>query len=237
MSSPNEPNSSAYRARSKRKQNRRVRQTVIFGSICGAMLLALLLSSSIYSGTIDGPFDIAFTSDKEDAQAPTPPPCPDPEDTPITYSDVELNIYNTTDVSGLAAAASDAFHERGFEVLEVSNEDIPIKSTAELRFGPHAIAAAYTVEAQLDGALLRLDENRTDTVVDVLLGESYDELRPTEVIELVPDEPLDPLPDCVPVTVPDEDPEDPADEDGGSEDGSDDDADAEPDDDSSEASE
>ena len=176
------------------------------------MALVVMFSLAIYNGTISGPFEIAFNSDKEEAHAPTPPPCPGPEDIPVPYSDIELHVYNTTDVSGLAASAADEFRERGFEVTEVSNEDATVTNTAELRFGPHAIAAAYTIEAQLDGAILTLDEERLDLIVDVLLGESYDSLRALELIDLVPDEPFEPLPDCVPVTVPTEEPEDPTDE-------------------------
>lgn len=213
MSSVNGSDTDALRARNRRRKNKRVRQTIIFGSLCGAMVVVLLFAYGIYNGTIAGPFDIAFTSDKEDARAPTPPPCPGPEDTPVPYSDVEINVYNTTDVSGLAASAADEFRDRGFEVLDVSNEEIAVNTTAELRFGPHAIAAAYTLEAQLDGALLRLDEDRMDTTVDVLLGANYDELRPSEMVDLVPDEPFSPLSNCVPITVPTEEPEDPADAD------------------------
>src|SRR5690625_8010746 len=124
------------------------------------MVVVLLFAYGIYNGTIAGPFDIAFTSDKEDARAPTPPPCPGPEDTPVPYSDVEINVYNTTDVSGLAASAADEFRDRGFEVLDVSNEEIAVNTTAELRCGEHAIAAAYTREAQVGGARLPVDERR-----------------------------------------------------------------------------
>lgn len=197
-----ESTTDAQRARTRRKRNKRVRQTILFGSICGAMALAMIFSFAIYKGVISGPFDREFTADKEGEEAPIPPPCPAQEDTPVPYSDVVVNVFNTTEVSGLAASASDEFIERGFEVGEVSNQEAPVHAPAELRFGPHAIAAAYTVEAQLDGAVLRLDEKRTDTVVDILIGDAYDELRPLELVDLVPDEPFRPLPGCVPVTVP-----------------------------------
>lgn len=202
MSTTDESDYEAQRARARRRRNKRMRQTILFGSICGAMILALIFSFAIYNGSISGPFDFAFTSDKEGEEAPTPPPCPGPDDTPVPYSDVVINVFNTTDVSGLAGSAADAFVERGFELGEVSNEEASVHASAELRFGPQAIAEAYTLEAQLEGAVLRLDENRTDSVVDVLIGDAYDELQPVELVDLVPDEPFRPLSGCVPVTVP-----------------------------------
>jgi len=203
VSNTDESDYEAQRARKRRRRNKHVRQTILFGSICGAMVLALIFSFAIYNGSIAGPFDFAFTSDKEGEEAPTPPPCPAPDDIPVPYSDIVINVFNTTDVSGLAGSAADAFVERGFELGEVSNEESSVHASAELRFGPHAIAQAYTLEAQLEGAVLRLDESREDTIVDVLIGDAYDELRPVELVDLVPDEPFRPLPGCVPVTVPD----------------------------------
>lgn len=199
-----ESTTDAQQARRRRRRNRRVRQTIVFGSLAGVLAVVLGFSYGIYSGTISGPFNIEFTSDDDGVAAPTPPPCPAEEDMPVPYSDVEMRVFNTTDVSGLAAAAGDAFVERGFDVSAVSNDDASIIAAAELRFGPHAIAQAYTIEAQLEGAQMRLDETRTDTVVDVLVGDAYDDLKPVELVDLVPDEPFPPLPDCVPVTIPDE---------------------------------
>lgn len=202
MSSLNEENFDSEREQ--RRRNKRLRQTILFSSLFSVLALAVVFSYNIYSGTISGPFDIDFTADDDGAAAPVPPPCPADDDMPVPYSDVEMRVFNTTDVSGLAAAAGDAFTERGFEVTEVSNEEATITATAELRFGPHAIAQAYTIEAQLEGAQMRLDETRTDTVVDVLLGDAYDDLKLVELVDLIPDEPFPPLPDCVPVTLPDD---------------------------------
>lgn len=208
MTSPN-PSEPAVSKREQRHRNKRLRQSVIFGTIMGVMAMALLFSTAVYTGVIDGPFNIAFSED-EDAKNPAgPPPCPGPDDTPVKYGKVKIRVYNTTEVAGLASAAADDLTERGFEVIDVTNEDPAVTDAAEIRFGPHAIAEAYTVQAQIEGAVMRLDTEITDDGVDVLLGETYDSLRPTDGVDLTPDEPLTPLPDCVPVDVPDEEPDEP----------------------------
>src|SRR5699024_9019811 len=146
----------------------------------------------------------------EDAKNPAgPPPRPGPDDTPVKYANVTIRVHNTPEVAGLASAAADDLTQRGSEVIDVTNEDPAVTDAAEIRFGPHAIAEADTLQAQIGGAVMRLDTEIADDGVDVLLGETYDSLRPTDGVDLAPDEPLTPLPDCVPVDVPDEEPDEP----------------------------
>lgn len=95
-----------------------------------------------------------------------------------------VNVYNDTDEAGLAAKIADQLEARGFKVKKVGNDPDPnpVKGTAELRFGPKGLGGAHLLTAYLINADLLPDPERKDGVVDVVLGQQFQQLgSPSEV--------------------------------------------------------
>ncbi|TDD97546.1 LytR C-terminal domain-containing protein [Jiangella asiatica] len=92
-------------------------------------------------------------------------------------ADIQVNIYNATDRNGLASAVARLVRERGFVVVDIDNDplDREITGTAEVRSGPDQQAAAGLVASLVPGATYVPDE-RTDAVVDLVLGEAFEAL-------------------------------------------------------------
>ena len=90
-----------------------------------------------------------------------------------------VNVYNATDRDGLAARTAAEVRKRGFVVATVANDPLqrPVTGTAEVRYGPSGIAKAKLVLALVKGAKPTRDA-RTDSSVDLVLGEKFTALAP-----------------------------------------------------------
>lgn len=100
--------------------------------------------------------------------------------------DVTLNVYNSTDRSGLAQATAKSLQGVGFHIKAVKQDPTGavVHDTAQIRFGRKAVGAAQLVRAYVQGAKPAFDPNREDTTVDLVLGEGFQQiLNPTEVKE------------------------------------------------------
>jgi len=98
--------------------------------------------------------------------------------------DVKLNVYNSTDRSGLAVSTATKLEGYKFQVLKKANLSVVVHSSAEIRFGPKEVGAAQLVLAYVPGAEKVFDINRTDATVDLVLGDKFSGLRtPTDVKE------------------------------------------------------
>jgi hypothetical protein len=98
---------------------------------------------------------------------------------PDQPDDIKLNIYNATDHKSLAQAVASEFKGRKFKVGEVGNDPKGkrVDDVAILRYGPKEVGAAWVVRAYfLNKAKLEFDIKRTNDVVDVVLGQSYQQL-------------------------------------------------------------
>jgi len=96
--------------------------------------------------------------------------------------DVKINVYNATDIPGLASRVATDFRNRKFQVVGEGND--PLKKTvdgvAELRFGPKAFGSGHLLRAYfLDQAKVEYDPQREDDVVDVVLGNAFQQLATT----------------------------------------------------------
>lgn len=97
---------------------------------------------------------------------------------------IKINVYNATARPGLAAMVATDFENREFTVVNkptIDQANDPLKKkvegVAELRYGPKAHGAAWVLQAYfLADADLQIDLERTDDVVDVVLGEQYKQL-------------------------------------------------------------
>jgi len=92
--------------------------------------------------------------------------------------DVTLNVYNTTDHTGLAATVARAMEKQGFLVATIDNDPLgkTIPSLGEIRHGPSGAASAVLAAAWLPGAAVVKDD-RMDASVDLVLGNKFRTLR------------------------------------------------------------
>ncbi|MFF5179246.1 LytR C-terminal domain-containing protein [Micromonospora sp. NPDC000316] len=94
--------------------------------------------------------------------------------------DVKINVLNATDEPGRAGAVADDFRNRKFQVQKVGNAPKGIDEVAVLRYGPKGVGSAHLLRAYfLNNADYQYDDKRTDDVVDVVLGNGFQQLATT----------------------------------------------------------
>lgn len=101
-----------------------------------------------------------------------------------TEQDIQLNVYNSTDRTNLAASTAQKLRGVKFHILKVARDPLSavIKGTAQIRYGYKEVGAAQLVAAYVPNAQLAFDPNRENTTVDLVLGQSYSDIRnPTDV--------------------------------------------------------
>ncbi|WP_083450394.1 LytR C-terminal domain-containing protein [Luteipulveratus mongoliensis] len=102
---------------------------------------------------------------------PVPPP---------PAKDVRINVFNTTYRAGLSGQVAAAMRARGFEIIENNNDPkgrfLP-SDVALIVYGERGEPQARRVALQLKGSKLQQD-GRTDTTVDVVIGNNYSALVP-----------------------------------------------------------
>ena len=92
----------------------------------------------------------------------------------LTPRDVTVNVYNTTDHTGLAASAARSLQKQGFRIATIDNDPLAktIPGVGEIRHGQGGAAGAVLAAARLPGARLVLDD-RMDASVDLVLGAKF----------------------------------------------------------------
>lgn len=96
--------------------------------------------------------------------------------------DVKINVYNATNTAGLAEIIGTDFANRKFQVLKKANDPLKKKvdAVAVLRYGPKAVGSAHLLRAYfLDNAVQEFDAKRKDDVVDVVIGNQFQQLATT----------------------------------------------------------
>ncbi|MFG1868238.1 LytR C-terminal domain-containing protein [Micromonospora arborensis] len=94
--------------------------------------------------------------------------------------DVKINVLNATDEAGRAGTVADDFRNRKFQVQKVGNAPKGVANVAVLRYGPKAVGSAHLLQAYfLNNAKWDYDAKRTDDVVDVILGNNFQQLATT----------------------------------------------------------
>lgn len=93
---------------------------------------------------------------------------------------VTINVYNATAKSGLAKETADELAARGFRIGTFGNAppeyDRKVKQSALLLGGTSAAAGLQVVGAQLTGTVTKIDPSRSDTTVDLVIGNSFKKL-------------------------------------------------------------
>jgi hypothetical protein len=102
--------------------------------------------------------------------------------------EVRLNVFNGTGRDNFAAQISDTFANRDFDVLEhFDDADEEVEGVGLLRYGPAGVGSAQLVRAYfLDQVEVEFQLDREDDVVDVIIGEAFQQLAtPTEVRQAI----------------------------------------------------
>ena len=87
---------------------------------------------------------------------------------------VRVNVYNATEVSGLASKTARDLKKRGFAVKEVANDPvgIPIEGVARIRYGPSSLLRAELLAYYVPGAEL-IEIERDGPKIDLALGAAF----------------------------------------------------------------
>lgn len=95
-----------------------------------------------------------------------------------------LNVYNSTDRHGLAAATAQQLKARGFVIGQVTNDPLKANLTisAQVRGGKSNVAELREVAAEVPGAQIQTD-GRNDPSVDLVLGAGFTSLASVQQVE------------------------------------------------------
>ncbi|MDO8307032.1 MAG: LytR C-terminal domain-containing protein [Actinomycetota bacterium] len=135
-------------------------------------------------------------SDEASPAAPgsSPSPCVTtmviPADVLPAANRVRVNVYNATEVAGLAGRAAKELGARDFQVVKISNDPLEqkIPGVAQIRYGPKGAASAQVLAFQVPGAEL-VEDTRKGRTVDLAMGEEFAGLAPVEEITAMMIEP------------------------------------------------
>jgi uncharacterized membrane protein (DUF485 family) len=173
-----------------RRRRRRRRAAVTLTLVALVMLVTFAYAAAYFQGWVG-------------TRVPKPVASPAcqvaPPVTALTPRAVTINVYNSTDRSGLAASVAKSLRTQGFTVADVANDPLgrPIVGVGVIRHGRTGAAAAALAAKRLSGAKLVLD-NRTDTSVDLVLGTKFTALSvPPKVAVAKPSKPK-PTPTSLP---------------------------------------
>ncbi|MBS2962728.1 LytR C-terminal domain-containing protein [Actinocrinis puniceicyclus] len=100
-----------------------------------------------------------------------------------TAAQIKLNVYNSTDRRGLAAATAAELKQRGFTIAKVTNDPLKAKLAipAQIRGGVASAPSMRVVAAEVGGSQ-ELSDNRTDGTVDLVLGTGFTTLATPEQV-------------------------------------------------------
>ena len=165
MSQPEFENSTpAVPTREQRVHARQRRQTLTFLGMFGFIMLIGLVALGNWQQwwTIGGTGEPA-ASCSTSSQAVSAP------------AQTSVDVYNSTNRSGLAAAVAGELVTRGFKVLATGNksESKPITDVVMIRYGSAGKVAAHTVALQFPAKVELVKDKRKSKTVDVLIGSGY----------------------------------------------------------------
>ena len=186
------------RARALRRRHMHERQAVVFGVLLACLAVAGLGAAALYTDSLSLPF-----LEREFTAVPTVDPvavatyCPPEGAMPVPADQITVDVYNGAGIGGLAGTTAGQLRERGFVVGNAQNAGSPLSGVARIIYGPAGSAAAYTLKAHVDGAVLQNDPRETPEV-DLIIGKEFTSLVPPEAVLLDPALPLEGPEGCTP---------------------------------------
>lgn len=160
-------------ARLRRTRRLRATQLAFF-----SVLSVLLIAVGVYAvGKLREPVaEPGVIAPKQVGPEPVAVECPDEGAVPLPPAEVTVTVLNGTTRSGLAGDVAETLGERGYEVAEVGNTR-SASGPATIVHGPAGHLAATSVSAQLamegQEPVLKLEEDREGTGVDLLIGDGF----------------------------------------------------------------
>lgn len=190
--------------KARRRRSIQQRQTTIIGGLVAALLLIALLSAAIWAQLLPMPFDRSFTADPESASdgasTNAATPCPPDGATPRALNEITANVYNSTDVQGLASETQQSLAAVGVVVNQSGNSGgSAYEGGARITAGANGVIPAYSLARIFPMSEIIMDD-RTDESVDVVLGTGFSGISSEEEIAaLDPNAPLEPVEGCTPI--------------------------------------
>ncbi|UFU03372.1 LytR C-terminal domain-containing protein [Ruania suaedae] len=186
------------KARAARRRHMQQRQTVIFGALILAMLLVGLGAGAVWVGVLPSPVNVAINAPEPTATTDAGP-CPPADATYVPLTEVSASVLNGTSTSGLASEVGNELGERGIAVSRTANAPSQFAGTAQITSGQDGLAAAFTTAVLIPDAAIVVDD-RADQTIDIVLGASYDSLRPADEVDVDPEVEI-PVPQgCTPLS-------------------------------------
>jgi hypothetical protein len=95
--------------------------------------------------------------------------------------EVKIKVYNASEVAGQGEQVAEDFRNRKFQVEpKVATAPKKVDGVAVLRYGPEAVGSAHLLRAYfLDDADTQYDRKRKGSVVDVIIGNDFQQLGTT----------------------------------------------------------
>ena len=183
-----------YNERAARKQFVRRRQRLVFSIILLVLAAILVLAIMVFLGHMDG---TGKQSAKSQPNYGVAVPCAPAKATVMDFGQISVRVLNGTKYSGLATAIKETLVNRGFKVTDVGST--PSKEWLErtqIHFGAKGVIQAYTVNAQFSDAIMVMDD-RKDALVDVMIGQSFENLNSVNVASSKPGATIHSFDGCV----------------------------------------
>lgn len=163
--------------REKQRQARRrylqQRQTVIFGWVLVAMIVAVVVSLPFATGLISLPFAKEFTLSA--SQKSAYPPCV-PSGDPVSLKGVKVEVLNGSSHSGLAKDTATALGQLKVDVTNVGNSNDAFVGSVRISTSEGKVAQAYSLARLFPNATVRLGREETEPI-KVVLGEQFEGLH------------------------------------------------------------
>jgi hypothetical protein len=150
--------------------------------------LVLLMMAVLFAATFGAVRLLKGDSGTPSASGSSPATCVTATATPGASlpkpATVTANVYNATDRAGLARSTAATLRTRGFGIGSIANDPLAktLTNVGEIRYGPSGKDNALLMRYYVVGATLVLDQ-RTDTTVDVVLGQKFKAIPDQKVID------------------------------------------------------
>ena len=176
------------------------RQMRFFGIILTFLAAAFAVAALTLTGLIPPIFGNDF-SKKVSYAGFGETPCPTEGATSVGPEGTELQILNSSSMSGIAGKLAASLEEIGYTITLVDNATTPFRGNVQFDASPNSVDAAYTLARYFEEPVrIKLKDLPAGTIT-IIQGHGYQGLLPAEERETVQSSrtALRPLSECLPV--------------------------------------
>jgi hypothetical protein len=176
------------------------RQAIVFGLLVTALVVVTVLANELYNGKLDLGLSKAFSSPTPSIIDFGPVPCPSgPEAVYPKNADITIAPLNASDLGGAAGSLGRTMETRGFVVEEAASVTFDFTGSILVRMGYEGVDAAYMVMQHMPGDAELAIDDRDGAVVDVIIGDDYDGVKPADEVKVSAGEHIDAIAGCMPI--------------------------------------